>query len=190
MPDRPASLPADPAGDPSRRALLRAAGLAALAGGGAALTACSADADVASAPDVSSPPTDASPSATGTPSATSAAPTAESAAPTRSRTPKASPTVPDGPSVAASEVPVGSGVILDDEDYVVTQPTKGEFKAFSRICTHNRCPVSEVSGEDIVCRCHGSRFSVRDGSVVRGPAKKPLAAAAVTVAGGQVVVTG
>ena len=62
--------------------------------------------------------------------------------------------------MATSEVPVGGGVILEDADYVVTQPTKGEFKAFSKICTHQGCPVAEVTGGNINCKCHGSQFSV------------------------------
>ena len=97
--------------------------------------------------------------------------------------------MPKGPGVATSKVPVGGAVILDDADYVITQPSKGEFKAFSKICTHNRCPVTEIRGSDIVCTCHGSRFSIADGSVTNPPARKSLAEAEVTVAGGQVVVT-
>jgi nitrite reductase/ring-hydroxylating ferredoxin subunit len=27
-----------------------------------------------------------------------------------------------------------------------------------------------VHGEEIVCSCHGSRFSLRDGAVINGPA--------------------
>ena len=48
--------------------------------------------------------------------------------------------VPSGPSVATSEVPVGGGVILDDAEDVITQPTEGEFKAFSR-----SAPISRAS---------------------------------------------
>ena len=58
--------------------------------------------------------------------------------PSASKTAKA----PKGPSVATSKVPVGGGVILQDADYVVTQPSKGKYKAFSKICTHQGCPVA------------------------------------------------
>src|SRR5689334_3554898 len=44
--------------------------------------------------------------------------------------------------VAAADVAVGSGVILDD--LVVTQPVKGTFKAFSNVCTHQQCKVTEI----------------------------------------------
>jgi nitrite reductase/ring-hydroxylating ferredoxin subunit/uncharacterized membrane protein len=40
-------------------------------------------------------------------------------------------------------------------------------------CSHRGCSLAEtgeVDGEAIECGCHGSRFSLRDGSVQRGPA--------------------
>lgn len=98
-----------------------------------------------------------------------------------------------GPSVATSDVPVGGGTIIKDEDdnvFVVTQPAEGEFKAFSGICTHQKCPVTEVAGDEIICNCHGSRYAVADGAVVGGPAPAPLAEVSASVDGGQVVVSG
>jgi Rieske Fe-S protein len=94
---------------------------------------------------------------------------------------------PGTPLVATADVPVGSGVILADEKVVVTQPTKGTFLGFSAICTHLGCPVDTVSGDRILCPCHGSVFSVTDGSVLDGPAPKPLPSVEVAVKGGQVV---
>ena len=89
--------------------------------------------------------------------------------------------------VASAEVPEGGGIILDDQDIVVTQPTAGEFVAFSSICTHQGCPVSDVSNGTINCACHGSQFSVEDGSVVAGPAASPLPPVEVSVDGDSVV---
>jgi Rieske Fe-S protein len=90
--------------------------------------------------------------------------------------------------VAAGDVPVGGGVILPDEQMVVTQPAAGEFKAFSFVCTHQGCPVTEVKGGVIVCHCHGSRFSVATGAPEPGsPATKPLAARPVSHQDGEVV---
>ena len=89
--------------------------------------------------------------------------------------------------VAAADVPVGSGVILTDQEVVVTQPTKGTFLAFSAICTHQGCTVGTITGDQILCPCHGSVFSTEDGSVVQGPAKSPLPAVEVSVKGGQVL---
>lgn len=88
---------------------------------------------------------------------------------------------------AASEVPVGGGAIFADAQVVVTQPTEGEFRAFSSICTHQGCQVSEVTDAEIVCTCHGSRFSIEDGSPVSGPATEPLGAQQVSVEGDQLV---
>ncbi len=85
--------------------------------------------------------------------------------------------------MAASDVPVGGGKILKDEKVVVTQPTAGTYKAFSATCTHSGCLVGSVKNDKIVCPCHGSEFSVTDGSVQKGPAKKPLPAKSVTKSG-------
>ena len=87
----------------------------------------------------------------------------------------------------ASDVPVGGGKIYADQRIVVTQPTKGTFEGFSAICTHQGCLVSTVADGTINCTCHGSKFSINDGSVVAGPAKQPLAEISVSVEGGQVI---
>jgi nitrite reductase/ring-hydroxylating ferredoxin subunit len=166
----------------TRRTVLRAAGLAALSGGGVAiLDACSPAAET-TAPTTSAPASsaaatsapDPSPSATPSPTAGGAA----------SRSPKR----PSGPSVAAADVPVGGGAILQDANYVITQPTAGKFKAFSKICTHQQCVLSSVEGGTINCGCHGSKFSIKDGSVVNPPARSPLPESKVTVTSGRVVV--
>ncbi|HWJ08116.1 MAG TPA: Rieske 2Fe-2S domain-containing protein [Nocardioides sp.] len=92
-----------------------------------------------------------------------------------------------GGLVAVADVPVGGGVVLADEELVVTQPAAGEFKAFSAICTHQSCLVTSVSDNTISCPCHGSTFSAEDGSVTGGPAPSALSAVAVEVSGDQVV---
>ncbi len=94
-----------------------------------------------------------------------------------------------GSVAQVSDIPVGGGVILADPAVVITQPTEGDIKAFTAICTHQGCLVSEVVDNEIVCPCHGSRFSASDGSVVQGPAQSPLAAAGVAVEGGSVVLS-
>jgi Rieske Fe-S protein len=98
-------------------------------------------------------------------------------------------TTSSGPIGKTSEVPVGSGKIFTSEKVVVTQPTKGDFKAFSAVCTHQGCVVAEIVGEDIDCKCHGSQFSIKDGSVVNGPATKPLPALKATVSGQDITVS-
>jgi len=77
---------------------------------------------------------------------------------------------------------------LPDADYVVTQPQKGTYKAFSKICTHAGCSVSKIVDREIVCPCHGSHFSIEDGSVRSGPAQAPLPESTATVSGANVVI--
>jgi Rieske Fe-S protein len=84
-------------------------------------------------------------------------------------------------------VPTGGGVILSSANMVVTQPAKGTFKVFSATCTHQGCPVSQITGQTIDCPCHGSQFSITDGSVVQGPAQAPLPAIKFQVVSGQIV---
>ncbi|WP_281898237.1 Rieske (2Fe-2S) protein [Phytohabitans aurantiacus] len=84
---------------------------------------------------------------------------------------------------STSEIPVGSGKIFEDEKVVITQPTEGDFKCFSAVCTHQGCLVSKVDSDAITCTCHQSTFSLKDGSVLGGPAKSALPAADITVSG-------
>ncbi|MFF9089357.1 Rieske (2Fe-2S) protein [Streptomyces sp. NPDC014991] len=84
---------------------------------------------------------------------------------------------------ATGDIPVGGGKVFGDRKIVVTQPSKGEFKAFSAICTHRGCTVNEVADGTIDCPCHGSRFHVADGSVAHGPATRPLPEKRITVRG-------
>lgn len=54
--------------------------------------------------------------------------------------------------------------------------TADDFRAYSQICTHLGCSVLPTLNEqnNIHCPCHGSVFSSEDGSVVNGPAARPL----------------
>jgi Rieske Fe-S protein len=108
--------------------------------------------------------------------------------------------IPAGPTAAAgatggagantlattSEIPVGGGKIFASAKVVVTQPAAGTFKGFSAICTHMQCTVGQVANGTIDCPCHGSQFSIKDGSVVGGPAPSPLPAAPITVSGANI----
>ncbi|MFD7447886.1 Rieske (2Fe-2S) protein [Kitasatospora sp. NPDC059827] len=89
----------------------------------------------------------------------------------------------------ASAVPVGGGTVFREQKIVVTQPTEGQYKAFSAKCTHAGCIVDQVKKEQIQCPCHGSRFGIADGAVQDGPAPSPLPSYAVTVEGGNLKVT-
>ena len=100
-----------------------------------------------------------------------------------SETPSSAPGGAAGPlSATTADIPVGGGKIFADAQAVITQPTAGQFKAFTSICTHAQCPVFDVT-DTINCNCHGSKFSITDGSVVNPPATNPLAARTITVDG-------
>ena len=86
-----------------------------------------------------------------------------------------------------SDIPQGGGAIFTDQRVVITQPSAGEFKGFSNVCTHQGCPVASVDGGTINCNCHGSRFSISDGSVEQGPATAPLPEVKIKVEGTDIV---
>jgi Rieske Fe-S protein len=87
------------------------------------------------------------------------------------------------------DVPAGGGLIVPDRQVVLTQPASGRFRGFSAVCTHQGCTVASVSDGAINCPCHGSRFSIEDGSVVQAATgltpdqQRPLPEVAISVTG-------
>jgi Rieske Fe-S protein len=162
--------------DLERRTVLLGAGAVGIAG---VLAACGGDESGSADDPTAEPPedTDAGPTEVPTDEATDDEPT-EDAGDDESGG--------DG-LVATSEVPVGGGVILADEDVVVTQPAEGEFRGFSATCTHQGCTLADVADGVIQCECHGSRFSIEDGAVENGPATQPLPEVAINVESDQIV---
>lgn len=142
-----------------RRAL---SGSAAVALGVPVLAACGDDSDTTAA--------DPSASASDTPEG-SASPSEDGAA-------------AGGEALAsAGDVPVGGCFVVSASKIVVTQPTEGDFRAFTAVCTHQGCLVETSSEGDIPCPCHGSTFSLEDGSALSGPATGALAPVEITVDG-------
>ncbi|MER5865371.1 Rieske (2Fe-2S) protein [Kitasatospora sp. NPDC002040] len=90
---------------------------------------------------------------------------------------------------AAADVPVGGGKVYRDAKIVITQPTAGEYKAFSAKCTHAGCIVDVVKDAQIQCPCHASHFGIADGAVSAGPAPSPLPAYRVALKDGAFEVT-
>ncbi|GGV23850.1 iron-sulfur protein [Streptomyces griseoflavus] len=145
------------ASGPARRTVVAAAGAAGLA---VALTACGGSDDDASSSPVESGTSGGAPDDGGGGDAAGGAPLARTA-----------------------DIPEGGGKVFADRKVVVTQPSAGEFKAFSATCTHQGCAVKSVADGVINCPCHNSDFSITDGSVRGGPATKPLPAVEITVSG-------
>lgn len=77
-------------------------------------------------------------------------------------------------TVDKKDIPVGGGVVRAEAGLVITQPEEGTFMGFSSLCTHQGCDVREVRKDGIFCACHGSLFSISDGSPTAGPASAPL----------------
>jgi Rieske Fe-S protein len=154
-----------PSAGPARRTVVAAAGAAGLA---VALTACS-DSGADSGADSGSG-SDAAPQETGPTSSASSGGGTQEAAPAQAL-------------ATAADIPEGGGVVFADRKVVVTQPSAGEFKAFSATCTHQGCAVKNVADGVINCPCHNSNFSIADGSVQSGPAREPLPAVEIAVDG-------
>ena len=78
--------------------------------------------------------------------------------------------------IAASEVPVGDGYFFTRyaQRWVVTHPARGGFKGFSARCIHQGGICDDVINRAVQCPQHGSRYHLRTGLVVRGPAVQGL----------------
>jgi Rieske Fe-S protein len=74
---------------------------------------------------------------------------------------------------------------------VTLDKTKIYLTSYSLSCTHQGCKIGEPDKEHVMrCPCHASAFSVSDGSVVKGPAKKPLLGVKLEVKDGNVMAVG
>ena len=101
--------------------------------------------------------------------------------PTETPTPTPAP-LPPGAFARTSEIPVGGGKTFEAEKIVVTQPKPGQYFGFDATCTHAGCLVNKVEYGQIVCPCHGSKFSIANGRPEEGPALLPLPGKPILVA--------
>lgn len=99
----------------------------------------------------------------------------------------------NGPVVVGkiSDIPIGSGKKFDvaGVPILVTQPSVGEFRGFSAICTHAGFVMNNMANSEIKCDNHGAIYSADDGSVLSGPAPRALGKVAVTLDGDDVLVS-
>ncbi|MCY0858938.1 MAG: Rieske (2Fe-2S) protein [Sulfolobaceae archaeon] len=66
---------------------------------------------------------------------------------------------------------------LINEDKVVVYLGGNKFVAFERYCPHLRCDLFKygvIIGDEVICQCHFTHFSLTDGKPIKGATNKPL----------------
>jgi cytochrome b6-f complex iron-sulfur subunit len=96
----------------------------------------------------------------------------------------------DGQSVQFKYDNVQAVLVRTGKTLRTTEFSSVALVAYSMTCTHLGCVVNkpEASGQT-VCGCHGSRFAA-DGSVIDGPASRPLESIKLEVVDGAVFAVG
>ncbi|TWT23938.1 Rieske 2Fe-2S domain-containing protein [Corynebacterium canis] len=84
--------------------------------------------------------------------------------------------------INASDVPVGKAVIV--EGFIIAQPSKGTYKAYSASCPHQGTKI-DITNDDgtVECPNHHSKFSIEDGAVLTGPSRSGLMPAKLSAEG-------
>ena len=63
------------------------------------------------------------------------------------------------------------GISFINEVIIINKPEG--FSVFSAKCTHLGCKIDNIENNQLICPCHGSVYKT-DGSVIKGPSRKPL----------------
>jgi 3-phenylpropionate/trans-cinnamate dioxygenase ferredoxin subunit len=82
------------------------------------------------------------------------------------------------------------GIGRSRETRITLANVAGTIFAVDDTCTHRGCSLGDgkLDGSTVECACHGSRFDVASGAVVRGPAEDPLRSYPVHIANGDIQV--
>ena len=93
------------------------------------------------------------------------------------------------------ELPVGGVKVFQyptaKEQCILVRTAADTYAAFSQKCTHLSCAVYYAAAHGrLECPCHEGYFSVRDGSVLQGPPRRPLPRVVLEQRGGELVATG
>lgn len=92
-----------------------------------------------------------------------------------------------------TDLPDGTPTGVEVEGrHVLLHRSDGELHALDNVCTHAGGLLSrgEVTDCTVVCPLHGSRFDLRDGQIVRGPAHHPQPVLPARVRNGWIEVRG
>ena len=90
----------------------------------------------------------------------------------------------------------GSGLYFNypgrNDPAVLVRSSEGEFKAYSRRCSHAGCSVEfDAPARCLRCPCHRGAYDTRVGQVMFGPPRRPLDQIVLQVrAGGQIWAVG
>ena len=113
-------------------------------------------------------------------------------------TPLTGPSVPTAPTnvnlsvdltASANSALKSPGGFIYDGGLIIARLANGSYAALSQTCTHQGGTVQYLSSNNIFfCPVHGSTFST-NGSVLNGPATKPLVKYNVSVNGTTLLVT-
>jgi Rieske Fe-S protein len=95
----------------------------------------------------------------------------------------------------AGDIPVGGFKVFtypaEDRPCILLRSAENAYVAFSRLCTHNSCPVHYRPVEErLECPCHQGAFSALDGHVIYGPPPKALPRVVLERRGDDLVATG
>jgi cytochrome b6-f complex iron-sulfur subunit len=74
-------------------------------------------------------------------------------------------------------------------NFLITRTAASSATVLGATCTHEGCTVSNFSGSQFVCPCHGSTYAT-SGSVVQGPANRALPTFTAQVNGDTLTFTG
>jgi len=92
---------------------------------------------------------------------------------------------------ATSDIDLGAMlcVELDGRELLICHLAEGFF-AVDNLCSHANAKLSDgrLRGHRVMCPLHGAAFDVRDGSVLRPPATRPVRSHPVDVRGEDVLV--
>jgi nitrite reductase/ring-hydroxylating ferredoxin subunit len=86
---------------------------------------------------------------------------------------------PVAPGTAIADNSVVPFYLNDRKTRVSVARVDGRLYAFDDLCTCGQpsCPLSGglLTGRTVLCQCHGSRFDITTGAVLKGPAVHGLA---------------